>query len=374
MRYCLKCGTPLQSGVTRCPRCGTIISLPPQATPDSAETMSAQQRQQAQRVESSPLSAASARPAPSPVAGYYGTYSPHTEQASPHYSPPASFEPPLAKKPRQGLGKGATIFLVLLALLTMFSGIVLIYYATTAQPSQLRAQATATVQTILTAQSQATTTAQVQAHATAQAQAQATATAQAQAQALQNIYNTATSGTPALSSPLTTQDGANWSNYDAVGGGGCAFTNAALHASVFQSHTYVPCFATTSNFSNFAFQVQMTILQGDGGGLVFRANDTNAQLYLLRISHDGLFGISVSRDSKTITPILDDSSTAIKTGAQTNLVTVIARNSTISIYVNKKFTDTINDATYSAGEIGVFAYDNTEGTDVVFNDATVWTL
>jgi hypothetical protein len=256
----------------------------------------------------------------------------------------------------------------------MFSGVALIYYTTTARPSQLRVQATATVQTIVTAQSQATTAAQVQAHATAQAQVHATATAQAQAQTLQNIYNTATSGTPALSSTLIAQDDANWSNYNAVSGGGCAFTGDALHASVFQSHTYVPCFAQASNFSNFAFQVQMTIFQGDGGGLVFRANNANAQLYLLRISHDGLFGISVSRDRQTITPILDDSTTAIKTGAQTNLITVIARNSTISIYVNKKFVDTITDTTYSVGQIGVFAYDNTQGTDVAFNDANVWTL
>jgi hypothetical protein len=272
------------------------------------------------------------------------------------------------------LGKGATIFLIIVALLMMFSGVALIYYATTTRPSQLRAQATATVQTIVTAQSQATTTAQVQAHATATAQAHATATAQAQAQKLQNIYNTATSGPPTLSSTLTAQDGANWSNYNAVSGGGCAFTGNALHASVFQSHTYVPCFAQISNFSNFAFQVQMTILQGDGGGLVFRANNANVQLYLLRISHDGLFGVSVSRDRKTITPILDDTSAAIKTGAQTNLVTVIARNSTISIYINKEFADTITDTTYSAGEIGVFAYDNTQSTDVAFNNANVWTL
>jgi len=346
--------------------------MPP--TPGSAGTMPAQQRQQAQRLESSPRPVSSAQQAHSPVAGYYGTYSTKTEQASSYYAPPPSFKPPLAKRSRQGLGKGATIFLSVIAFLMMFSGVALIYYATTARPSQLRIQATATVQTIVTAQSQATTTAQMQAKATAQAQVHATATAQTQAQTLQNIYNTATSGTPALSSPLTVQDGANWSNYNAVSGGGCAFTGDALHASVFQSHTYVPCFAQISNFSNFAFQVQMTILQGDGGGLVFRANNANVQLYLLRISHDGLFGISVSRDRKTISPILDDSSPAIKTGAQTNLVTVIARNSTISIYVNKEFIGTINDTTYSAGQIGVFAYDNTQNTDVAFNDANVWTL
>ncbi|MBV9710571.1 MAG: zinc ribbon domain-containing protein [Ktedonobacteraceae bacterium] len=371
MRYCLKCGTPLQPEVTNCPRCGTVIPFAPQSVPSSVEALPPQQRQSS---EASHPSVSSGQRAASPVAGYYGTYSAKMEQGAPYYSPPPSFTPPLAKRSRQGLGKGATVFLVLLAVLMMLSGVALIYYTTTTRPSQMRAQATATVQTILTAQVQATTTTRVQARATAQVQARATAIAQKQAQVLQNAYSTATGGTPALSSTLTGQDGANWSNYNAVGGGGCAFTGGALHASVFQSHTYVPCFARASNFSNFAFQVQMTILEGDGGGLVFRADDTNVKLYLLRISHDGLFGISVSRDRRTITPILDDSSAAIKTGSQTNLVTVIARNNVISIYVNKQFVDTINDTTYSAGEIGVFAYDNSKSTDVAFNDANVWTL
>ena len=372
MRYCRNCGTPLQPGVTICPQCGTFIPLSSQSAPNNAETTSVPHRPQI--AASSPPSASSAQQAPSPVAGYYGTYSSKTEQAPPHYSPPPSFKPPLAKKTRQGLGKGAIFFLVLLALLIMFSGVALIYYTTLTRPSQLRAQATATVQTIVTAQVRATSTARAQAQATAQVQARVAATAQAQAQTLQNIYNIATSGTPALSSPLTTQDNANWSNYDAVGGGGCAFGNNALHASAFQNRTYVPCFAQGSNFSNFAFQVQMTILKGDGGGLIFRANEANNQLYLLRISHTGLFGISVSHDRKTITPILDDTSNVIKTGSQTNLVTVIARNSALSLYVNKQFVDTIADTSYSAGEIGVFAYDNSNGTDVAFTNATVWTL
>lgn len=374
MRYCLKCGTPLQSGVTYCPRCGTVVPLPPQAMPAPAEARAAQQMPQEPQIRASSPPLPAAQQAPSPVAGYYGTYSANAQQATPYYAPPPSFEPPLAKRSMGGLGRGTTAFLVILALLTMFSGVALIYYTTTTRPLQFRALATATVQTILTAQGQATTTAQLQARATAQVQAHATATAQAQARALQNIYNTATSGTPALSSSLAGQDAANWSNYDAVGGGGCAFSGNALHASVYENLTYVPCFAQGSNFSNFAFQVQMTIVQGDGGGLVFRANDVSTKLYLLRVSHDGLFGISVTQDDKSITPILDDTSSVLKTGSQTNLLTVIARKSTISIYINKQFADTINDATYSAGEIGVFAYDNSKGTDVAFTDANVWSL
>jgi hypothetical protein len=139
-------------------------------------------------------------------------------------------------------------------------------------------------------------------------------------------------------------------------------------------HTYVPCFAQASNFSNFAFQVQMTILKGDGGGLVFRADAANAKFYLFRITHDGLLTLLVTSDSKTNTPLVDDTSAAIKKGAQTNLVTVIARDSNIYLYVNKQYVDSVSDSTYSAGKIGLFADDTDAATDIAFNNVNVWQL
>jgi hypothetical protein len=290
------------------------------------------------------------------------------------YGQPPYATPPLQPFPigkpqnNKGLPKGVTLLLALMALLMMIGGATLIYYTTVAQPNQFRAQATATVQTLMTNNAHATAIAQTQATATAQAQAQATATA------LQSVYTTATSGTPALTSSLAFQDGARWDLYNAVGGGGCAFAGNALHASIFQQHTYAPCFAQATNFSDFAFQVEMTILKGDGGGLVFRADDVNAKFYLLHITHNGVFSLLVTRDAKTNTPLLDDTNAAIKAGAQTNLVTVIARGGTLSLYVNKQFIGSTNDTTYTTGKIGIFADDTTTGTEVAFSNVSVWTL
>ncbi|HEV2662456.1 MAG TPA: hypothetical protein VGU68_17765 [Ktedonobacteraceae bacterium] len=276
------------------------------------------------------------------------------------------------------LPKGTVILLTAMALLIMVGGVALIYYATIAQPAQFRAQATATVQTILTKNAQATATAQAQATATAQAQARASATALAKAQATatayQNLYTTATSGTPALTSSLAYQDGASWDVYNAVGGGGCAFAGGALHASIFVQHTYIPCLAQASTFSNFAFQVQMTIVNGDGGGLVFRADDATSHFYLLRISQDGTFSLVVTSDSKNNTDLIDDTNPAVKTGTKTNLVTIIAKGSNIYLYINKQFVDTTSDSSYSSGKIGVFADDTNAATDVAFANANVWAL
>src|SRR5947209_11894131 len=101
--------------------------------------------------------------------------------------------------------RGMTILLIGLALLIMASGFGLIYYSAVYHPAQLHAQATGTAQTMQTAEARATALANAQATGTAVAIANATATAQAQATAevvatataLQNIYNSATSRTPA---------------------------------------------------------------------------------------------------------------------------------------------------------------------------------
>jgi hypothetical protein len=279
--------------------------------------------------------------------------------------------------------RGFTVFLVLFTLLIMGSGFWLIYYATVSHPATLHAQATATMQAISTANTHATTivqthvtgTAIAQANATATVVTQATAQAQATVTALQDLYTKSTSGTPDLNSPLNAQDGENWDLYDAVGGGGCAFTNGALHASVMQKSYYVPCFALNSQYSNFALQAQMNIKQGDEGGLIFRGNETNSQFYLFRISQDGSYGLYVSKDNTHNTAIIDDSSSAIKKGVkQNNLITIIAKGSTIFIYINKQYVGSVSDSSYANGEIGVFASNNGHATDVAFNNVQVWKL
>ncbi|HEV2654261.1 MAG TPA: hypothetical protein VGT82_04855, partial [Ktedonobacteraceae bacterium] len=129
-----------------------------------------------------------------------------------------------------------------------------------------------------------------------------------------------------------------------------------------------------STFSNFAFQVQMTIVNGDGGGLVFRADDATSHFYLLRISQDGTFSLVVTSDSKNNTDLIDDTNPAVKTGTKTNLVTIIAKGSNIYLYINKQFVDTTSDSSYNSGKIGVFADDTNAATDVAFANANVWAL
>ncbi|GAC1390248.1 MAG: hypothetical protein NVS4B11_05940 [Ktedonobacteraceae bacterium] len=301
----------------------------------------------------------------------------------PSQQPQAPFPP--QGRARRALSRGMLTLLIVLTLLIIASGFGLIYYTTVAHPAQLHAQATAAMQTILTtdahstaiADTQATGTAVAYSNATATVQVQATAQAQATVTALQNIYTQSTQGTPTLSSSLAGQDNYNWDVNDTTDGGGCGFNGGSYHATLFSKNFYFPCFARTTNFSNFAFQVQVTINQGNEGGLVFRGNSNSdlAQFYLFSIDQKGSYRLDVSKDTTHNTSIVQDSSSTIKTGTgQPNTLTVVAKGGTIYLYINKHYVGSASDNTYGSGMLGVFASDTTANTDVSFSNAQVWTL
>ncbi len=336
-------------------------------------------------------------PPPAPQSGGAFPMNYMDARQAPMYSTPYPPQPQMPYPPqpqipyvpqpqtKKGLSRGIVALILIVALLLIFSGVGLIYYSAVARPEQLHAQATATAQTILTndaratnvANTQATGTAVAYSNATATAQAQATAQVQATATALQAIYTQATQGTPALSSSLAAQDNNNWDVNDTTDGGGCGFNAGTYHSTLFSKNFYFPCFARASNFSNFAFQAQMTINQGDEGGLVFRSNSDSdlAQYYLFSITQMGSYRLVVSKDGTNNTTLTEDASTAIKTGVgQLNTLAVVAKGSTLYLYINKQYVGSASDSTYSSGMLGVFASDASTTTDVSFSNAKVWAL
>ncbi len=127
------------------------------------------------------------------------------------------------------------------------------------------------------------------------------------------------------------------------------------------------------NFSDSAFQVQMTIVQGDAGGIGFRSDSTKGKGYLFVISQDGKYGLYVFTNASPFL-IRSGSNTAINTGLnQSNIVAVVANGSTIDLYVNNQKIESVNDSTYSQGQIGVSAVELNNPTEVVFSNAKVWT-
>jgi len=226
------------------------------------------------------------------------------------------------------------------------------------------------------------TTATLQAQASTTAQAVATATEHAVATASQSLYTQITSGSPVLNDPLMDNSEVNGWDVEHTPGSDCIFTQAAYHARITTQDHFFACFAVSSNFINFAFQVQMTIIKGDVGGIVFRANDTETQFYYFGIDQDGSYFLFryappvISGKNPQNNPHLAGGITSvIHTGLnQHNLLTVIARDNRLYLFVNQLYITSITDSTYSAGAIGVVAESVKNPTDVMFSNAQVWTL
>jgi eukaryotic-like serine/threonine-protein kinase len=165
-------------------------------------------------------------------------------------------------------------------------------------------------------------------------------------------------GTLALNDPLSdNSNGYFWSEgNDSTGR--CEFSGG-VHHSVLPHVSSHNCFAVTTNFSNFAYEVHLTIIQGDSGGIVFHANESQGSEYLFRIGIDGSYTLEIFNNNSFISALKSSSSTAINTGLnQTNLIAVVANGSNIDLYVNNQHIDSISDSTYSQGEIGVAASTN----------------
>ncbi len=189
------------------------------------------------------------------------------------------------------------------------------------------------------------------------------------------IPNLPYEGYLALDDPLQDNShGYSWyERTDATSGWPCTFAGGAYHVSISQQGTFSYCDAGPT-FSNFVYQVQMTILHGDYGGVILRTNPVNSEAYYFRIGQDGSYELGLNTNNQ-IQVLTTGHSTSINTGlGQGNLIVVIANGSTITVYVNNQKVAVVNDNNYSQGRIGVVAEDEGNPTEVEFRDAKVWTL
>jgi DnaJ C terminal domain len=304
---------------------------------------------------------------------HQATYRSHSgsQQPTPPGLPPTKGQ----QSKQQGISKGV-IALLLAVIVVLIGGGIFLTFVEVIQPNQQHMQATATAQIQA---SRAAVTAQANANATAAALATATAHTVATTTALQAIYTQATNANPTLIDPLRGQDGNNWDVSTTNGQGNCTFSGNSYHATAHQSDYFYACFAATPKFSNFAYQVQMTIMQGDYGGIIFRADGATSKYYYLRIGKDGAYDLTASHDTSfTHDQLLKsgNAETIMKTGSnQTNMVAVVANGGNLYLYVNQKYLAQVNDNTYKSGQIGVFGGNfASKSADAAFSNAQVWTI
>jgi hypothetical protein len=184
-------------------------------------------------------------------------------------------------------------------------------------------------------------------------------------------------GSPALYDPLH-DNGSDygWQEYAYTDGSSCKFANGAYSVNTPQGY-HVPCYAQSTNFSDFAFEVDMNIINGECGGIIFRADQNTTRYYLFKACQYGDYALLkyVDNVSAGVVTLTASNSTSIKTGlGQFNQLAVFADGNNITLYINSQRIATVEDSSYTSGNIALLADGPDISTEVVFSNAKSWVL
>ena len=389
---CDMCGTELPEGaINYCPRCGaaTIHVVPERGIASSGTSGPTMASSSNAGEQYYPSNGHGSAPSATMLQEHYGqeygqdnpfsasqyvpllpspqqSMGPSTPMPPPGMAPPGLVPWPQQEGPpssRRGFArsKGMIALLIGLAFLIIVGSVSFLLYSNSVTTNREHAAATATAHT----------------NATSTAKANATAHANATATFIASHYPF--SNNLALEDPLNDNSKSNgWdTNMSSDGKAGCQFTGGAYHAVALDPRYFTSCFAYNTTFVDFTYQVEMTIVKGDSGGIGFRFKDSSG--YLVFISTQGYYELTrFDGNTNGYKLVVNGASTAIKTGLnQTNLIAVVARGNTLELYVNEQFITRVVDNTYNYGQIGVLAspFGNSGNpTEVVFSNAKVWKL
>ncbi len=173
-----------------------------------------------------------------------------------------------------------------------------------------------------------------------------------------------------------------WEESDTTGNTGrsiCGFQSRYYHAydTDPNNNSYTSCLAQQTNFADFTYEVQMTIVEGQAGGVFFRSQDSQSSQfsYMFLIRSDGYCGLYVVLNTASgpdFKGLVGGTITGFNRGLQqTNTIAIVARGSQIDIYVNQVGIARVTDSTYSQGGVGVIGWIN---SDVAFSNAKLWTV
>ncbi len=201
-------------------------------------------------------------------------------------------------------------------------------------------------------------------------------------------------GTLVLNDPLTDNSrGYDWIDPSLFNNPDCYFAGNAYHAiggTLGGAGSGSDCAATKTDFSNFAFEIQMKFVKGQvagsSGGISFRDNiglsTTNEGWYSFFIHMDGSYNLQVCLEG-ICTDLTSPSwvtDKAIHTGLNaSNVIAVVANNNTFDLYVNgEHIAGPIMNGNHSGsvlthGTIGANVMCVTP-CEIVYNNAKVWSL
>lgn len=206
----------------------------------------------------------------------------------------------------------------------------------------------------------------------AQASPGATLTAQAQStqQAIYSQATTVTGAAPLLSDPLSSNTNNRWPD-DGVA---CAFRDGAYHVLVRQPNYLQPCSPQGYTFDNCAIKVDVSLLQGNDAGFIFRASGD--QFYDFEVNDQGQYYFrrhDANTGANYVFLVPATSSGAIHNGAANTLM-MIANGNDFRLFINGTFLKEVQDSTYSSGQLSLVAgtLATTSSADASFANLNVY--
>ncbi len=206
---------------------------------------------------------------------------------------------------------------------------------------------------------------------TATAIAVSNATAEAKASAAPISYPPATD--PVINDPLTGNNVENkWAETSDFAGN-CGFSNGTYQIKAIYKGYFEYCLAKPEVFTNFIYEAQMIITQGDGGGLIIRANNTGKIFYYFLVNQDGTYEFRVFDLIRNVNGTLLSSGSISPVMNSPNTIAVAAIADVFQLYVNHHRIAVVGDISFGHGFIGLFANYQRSPTTVVFQKVKVWT-
>ncbi len=177
-------------------------------------------------------------------------------------------------------------------------------------------------------------------------------------------------GTLVVDDPMTS-DRLNWT-VGTTNGATCTFTSSDYQVMGTKKGSVNPCLGEGllfSNYSNFVFEVRMTISSGTGGGLRFHISSTGSDNFI--VYQDGQYALLADDSSGEYhsTLLRATARSIIKTGVkQTNTIAVAVNGKQIDLYVNNVRIGSAHDA-FSSGSFGLIA---DQESQVAYSNARLW--
>ena len=298
-------------------------------------------------------------------------------------SPSAYTSKQTSKDPRRRISRAYLIFLVFLVALLLVSSTGFFYYLGVRHPTK-NTSATATAQ----ANMFNTETAIVHSGATATDIAHATETVNSQKGATATAIARGANPYPPYSGSLTLKDpmvnnnqGHDWQVFRGdTTGNSCKFAHGGYDM-VQAPQNGGACFAATTDFRNFTYQIEMTFVKAgqsfDAGGIAIRSSGNTYYYFEVFESGRYTFVACVGNDcSHILVNGLSQPIPLFHSGLnQANTIAIVAHGFSFNLFVNGvhvggPVSDTQNISEH--GMIGVFGAANDATTEVVYKDARVW--